>query len=83
MGNKQVTIQNLKIVEVDDTRDLLFVYGAIPGSDGSWVMIKDAVKKSAKDIGDLPYPAALKGAEKGAEIQAETPTQDTANEGGL
>jgi large subunit ribosomal protein L3 len=34
------------------------IKGAVPGSKGGWVTVKDAVKKPAPK--DLPYPAALK-----------------------
>jgi large subunit ribosomal protein L3 len=35
--------------------------GAVPGSEGGWVLIRDAVKR--KSPGDLPFPAALRGDE--------------------
>ncbi len=64
MGAAQVTTQNLEVVRVDSARDLIMIKGAVPGSKGGWVTIKDAVKKKAPD--GLPLPAALKQAE-GAE----------------
>lgn len=45
MGNTQVTVQNLVVHGVDD--DLLLIRGGIPGSKGGYVLIKDAIKKSA------------------------------------
>jgi len=47
MGDENVTIQNLKIVEVDDERGVIIVSGNVPGSKGKYVSIKDAVKKAA------------------------------------
>ena len=44
MGNERVTVQNLKVVYVDPERNLLGVRGAIPGSKGGLVMIKEARK---------------------------------------
>ena len=44
MGNVKKTIQNLKIVKVDEENSLLLVQGAIPGFNGSSVIIKPAVK---------------------------------------
>ena len=44
MGNVQRTIQNLEVVRVDVERGLLMVKGSIPGSKGSDVVIKPAVK---------------------------------------
>ncbi|MBA2628509.1 MAG: 50S ribosomal protein L3, partial [Rickettsiaceae bacterium] len=41
-----VTIQNLRIVEVDDEKGIIIVSGNVPGSKGKYVSIKDAVKKA-------------------------------------
>ncbi len=45
MGDDRVTAQNLKVVLVDTDRNLLGVRGAVPGSKGGLVMIKDARKQ--------------------------------------
>jgi large subunit ribosomal protein L3 len=47
MGNKQVTVQSLELVKVDADRSLLLVKGAIPGSTGSEVLVRPAVKAKA------------------------------------
>jgi large subunit ribosomal protein L3 len=44
MGNDRVTVQNLKVAFVDTERNLIGVKGAIPGSRGGLVMIKEACK---------------------------------------
>ncbi len=44
MGHKQVTIQNLEVVDIDTERNLLLIKGAVPGHDGSIVVIRSAVK---------------------------------------
>lgn len=62
MGAKQVTVQNLKVVGVDEARGLLMIKGAVPGHTGSWVALKDAVKKSLPE--NAPFPAGLKQGEK-------------------
>src|SRR6056300_840220 len=59
MGAAKVTTQNLQVVKTDADRGLLFIKGAVPGSKGGWVTVKDAVKKAAP--ADLPLPAGLKG----------------------
>ena len=46
MGNKKVTKQNLKIIEVDSVNNLLMVKGSVPGKKNSIVYLKDSVKKS-------------------------------------
>ena len=68
MGAARVTVQNLEIVRTDADRGLLMVKGAVPGSKGGWVTVKDAVKKKAPD--GLPMPAALRATEAPAEEQA-------------
>lgn len=44
MGGDQVTTLNLLIVGVDPERNLLMVRGAVPGANGSMVLIREAVK---------------------------------------
>jgi len=45
MGTDRVTMQNLRVVKIDRGRNLLFVKGAVPGNKGSFVEVRDAVKK--------------------------------------
>lgn len=44
MGNKRRTVQNLEVVGVRKEDNLLLVRGAVPGSRGSLVIVKKAVK---------------------------------------
>lgn len=67
LGVERVTTQNLKVVSIDEEKGLLLVKGAVPGVDGSYVTICDAVKVKAEN---LPYPAALQTSGKPA---VETP----------
>jgi len=46
MGNKKVTKQNLKIVDIDKEKNLLILKGSVPGRKNSIVYIRDAVKRS-------------------------------------
>ncbi len=69
MGAARVTTQNLQVVKTDADRGLIMVKGAVPGSKGGWVTIKDAVKKAAPD--NVILPAALKSAEAEARKAAE------------
>jgi large subunit ribosomal protein L3 len=45
MGNDRVTAQNLKVVLVDEERNLLGVRGAVPGARNGLVLIKEARKQ--------------------------------------
>lgn len=47
MGNKRITVQSVELVKVDLERNLLLIKGAIPGSTGSDVIVRPAVKASA------------------------------------
>ena len=58
LGNERVTIQNLEVVKLDESRDLILIKGAIPGSAGSYVMVKDSVKLTMPS--EVPFPASLK-----------------------
>jgi len=69
MGAAKVTTQNLQVIRTDADRGLIMVKGAVPGSKGGWVTIKDAVKKPFPESAILP--AALKSAAAEAEKAAE------------
>ncbi len=60
MGAARVTTQNLEVVKTDSARGLIMVKGAVPGSKGGWVTVKDAVKKPFPT--DAILPAALRSA---------------------
>ena len=77
MGAVRVTTQNLEVVKTDAERGLVFIKGAVPGSKGGWVTVKDAVKKKLPD--GVPFPAALKSA---AAPAAEAPVEEAPAEGG-
>ena len=72
MGARTRTQQNLEVVQIDEGRGLVFVKGSVPGHKGGWLLVKDAVKKKH---GDLPFPAAIKGAN-----QNEAPAEDNSSE---
>lgn len=74
LGDKRVTVQNLRVVSTDDERGLILVRGAVPGSEGGWVLISDAKTRAVPE--DLPFPAALKALPEAEEPEAEAPTED-------
>lgn len=57
LGVERVTTLNLVIAGVDAVRGLLMVRGAVPGSKGEFVTVRDAIKKARH--ADAPYPAGL------------------------
>src|SRR5579863_3124763 len=59
MGQDNVTTLNLTVFRVDVERGLILLRGAVPGTEGGWVKIRDAVKSVPP--ADLPRPGAIKG----------------------
>ncbi len=45
MGHEKITVQNLRIVAIDQENNLILVEGAVPGHKNAVVVLKDAVKK--------------------------------------
>jgi len=53
-GAERVTVQNLKVIQVDAVKNLLVLKGAVPGVRQSLLLIKNTVK--VKDAGWKPTP---------------------------
>jgi large subunit ribosomal protein L3 len=62
MGDERVTTQNLTVVRTDVERGLILVKGAVPGHDGTFVEIRDAVKKALPE--SAPKAGSFKAPEK-------------------
>ncbi len=77
-GHERVTVQNLEVFGVDPERGLILVKGAVPGPNGGWVLVRDAVKKKLPK--EAPWPAALVQAGEAMEVHAVG--EDEAGEGG-
>ena len=58
----RVTTQNIEVVSTDSDRGLILVRGAVPGSKGAWILVRDAVKASLPD--SAPKPAGLRAGAK-------------------
>jgi large subunit ribosomal protein L3 len=63
-GVDRVTTQNVEIAKVDVERGLIMIRGAVPGSKGGWVFVRDAVKHELPK--EAPKPASVKRPEKAA-----------------
>jgi large subunit ribosomal protein L3 len=60
LGAVRVTVHSLEVISTDAERGVLMIKGAVPGSTGGYVMVKDAVKRRPPE--GLPFPAAVRGA---------------------
>lgn len=80
-GVETVTTLNLTVWRVDAERNLILVKGAVPGSEGSFVKIRDAVKSALP--ADAPKPAGVRksGGEASASAAEEAPAHEPAAEG--
>ena len=67
MGDARVTTQNLTVVKTDVMRGLIMVKGAVPGSKGGWVLLRDAAKRPLPE--GVPMPAAI--------VELSSPSQET------
>jgi large subunit ribosomal protein L3 len=77
LGQELVSIQNLTVVRVDADRGLILIKGAVPGHDGSFVKVRDAIKGGRP--ADAPFPGAVKTAQAQASADgpAGTPVEET------
>jgi large subunit ribosomal protein L3 len=71
LGVERVTISNLQVVRVDDEQGIIYIRGAVPGAENSYVLVKDAVKRAAP--ANVPVPAGVRKAAKPAEAAVEAP----------
>lgn len=62
MGNKRVTIQNLKVLGFEN--QILLVSGSVPGSDKSWLVVRDSIKKAPIKLESAKQPLVDKSNEK-------------------
>lgn len=47
LGAKKVTVQSLKIAEIDVKKNVLLVKGSVPGHKGSYILVKDSIKRKS------------------------------------
>ena len=68
LGDHRVTVLNLEVVRNDVERGLILVKGAVPGSKGAWLLVRDAVKRPRPE--KAPFPGAFRPA---AAVAGEAP----------
>ena len=72
LGAARVTVQSLEVISADAERGVLMIKGAVPGSKGGFVLVKDAAKRKMPE--GLPFPRAAR--------RAATPTRTRRSPGG-
>ncbi len=73
MGQDLVTTLNLTVFRVDVERGLILIKGAVPGTEGTFVKIRDAIKMAAP--ADVPTPGAIKSVGAARETSNEDDAQ--------
>ncbi|MCL1902184.1 MAG: 50S ribosomal protein L3 [Alphaproteobacteria bacterium] len=76
MGNEIVTVQNLKVFGINEEDNLIYVSGAVPGANGTFVMVTDAVKKVHNDLPVPTKSAKVETKEEVTEPAAEEVVQE-------
>ena len=71
MGVDRITTLNLRVVSTDVERGLILVEGAVPGSKGGWIAVRDAVKKPLPKEAPKPGKFKVAGGEAEAAAQQE------------
>lgn len=78
LGQDNRTTQNITVWRIDVERGLIMVKGAVPGAEGSYVKVRDAIKKPLP--ASAPKPGAVRMA--GAQAAAEAAPVETNEAGG-
>jgi large subunit ribosomal protein L3 len=78
LGDERVTTLNLKVVQTDVERGLILVEGAVPGSKGGWITVRDAVKKTLPKEAPKPGKFRLPDGEAAAAPAAEAEAKEGA-----
>ena len=50
MGDERVTVQNLQVVQVREADNVILVSGAVPGANGSYVVVRPAIEETSRRL---------------------------------
>ena len=78
LGAVRVTTQNIQVVKTDAERGLILVKGSVPGTEGTYVKIRDAVKSARPAEAPVPGGFRKAGQAAAAPAAAETPAVEEA-----
>jgi large subunit ribosomal protein L3 len=83
LGDERVTVQNLQVMQVRESEKIILISGAVPGANGSYVVVRPAIKNPAAQIAEhqahakqdktvaAKKPAAAKKSEPAKEAKGE------------
>ena len=80
LGQDNITTLNVTVWRVDVERGLILVKGAVPGSEGTYVKVRDAIKKGAPP--EAPQPGGIRKAQAAEAVASEAPAETTEAGGG-
>ncbi len=69
MGQVTRTTQNLEVIQVRESENLLLIKGAIPGSEGDYIVIRESKKRPKGWKPSVSIATKKKGADKKAEAK--------------
>ena len=71
-----MTTQNVEVVSTDTDRGLILIRGAVPGSKGAWILVRDAAKVALP--ANAPKPAAIRAVATDGAAKNEAPATEGA-----
>src|SRR5438046_3720509 len=69
LGDERVTVQNLQVMQVRETEKVILISGAVPGANGSFVVVRPAIKR--------PTAAKPEAAKKPEAVKTSEATKET------
>jgi large subunit ribosomal protein L3 len=64
LGDERVTVQNLQIMQVREAEKIILISGAVPGSNGSYVVVRPALKNPTAKVKKSDLAPKKQGAKK-------------------
>jgi large subunit ribosomal protein L3 len=77
LGDERVTVQNLQVMQVREAEKVILISGAVPGSNGSYVVVRPAIKKPMTKVETPKKPEPAKTAEAAKKQEAVKETEAT------
>ena len=80
MGHNKVTIHNLEVVEINNEDGLILIKGSVPGSKGTLLVIRDAIKPKSLLVKIKKEEITEDSSKKEKKADAKEPTQEKSND---